>query len=113
MVMVKFMGVPATLVLFVILAMVVGSAQAAATSCPQFPLSCVSYILDGQVVPKNDCCIEVQKNFQLLKPTARVQSYCEAINGVKLCDGPLARTQLTLALGLPQTCASSGQYKEG
>ena len=125
-------GAPAALVLFVALAMVVGSAQAAATSSsahltmvvgsaqaaargcsPQFPLSCASYILDGRAVPLKTCCIEVQDNFQLVDPTASAQSYCDAINGVKLYNGPLGGTELTLALGLPQKCALSGQYKKG
>ncbi|KAG0605808.1 hypothetical protein M758_9G089100 [Ceratodon purpureus] len=103
---------PTALALLVVMAMIVGSAQAAACP-PQFPLSCASYVLDSRSVPLKTCCIEVQDNFQLLTPTSSLTSYCEAIKGVKLYNGPLTGTQLSLALGLPQKCALSGQYKKG
>ncbi|KAG0562723.1 hypothetical protein KC19_9G167700 [Ceratodon purpureus] len=104
---------PAALALLVVMAMMEGSAQAAA--CPsQFPLTCASYVLDSRSVPLKTCSIElVQDNFQLLKPTSSLKSFCEAIKGVKLYNGPLTGTQLNLALGLPEKCALSGQYKKG
>ncbi|KAG0622860.1 hypothetical protein M758_3G129600 [Ceratodon purpureus] len=102
---------PAATALLVVMAMMVGSAQAACP--PQFPPDCASYVLDSSSVPGKICCIEVQNNFQLVKPTASLKSYCEAIKGVKLYNGPLTGTELSLALGLPQKCQLSDQYKKG
>jgi hypothetical protein len=100
------------LALLMVMVMVVGSTQATAYSF-QSPLDFTLCILDSHAVPLKTYYNEAQDNFQLLKYTSILMSYCEAIKRIKSFNGPLTGTKLSLALGLPQRCVLNGKFKKG
>ncbi|XP_024374403.1 uncharacterized protein [Physcomitrium patens] len=96
----------------VVLVMGVSSGAQAAPCSPQFPLSCAPHVLEPRNVrPLKICCIEVQNNFKLVNSNASLKEYCAAIQGVKLCNGPLAGNELNKALDIPNKCGVG--YKKG
>jgi len=96
----------------VAMAMVVMSSMGGVAAAPSFPLDCSSFVLDGRPAPLKFCCMEVQDQF-LLKKSVGIGGYCKAVKAVKRFDGPLAGTELDLALSIPEKCGLSGYHAKG